>query len=542
MNPIPLLDLSMTLGLLWSRIRALISPKISLLSVLSLISMILAIPVTAYAATAPKITAQPVSTTVTAGQTATFSVTATGSNLFYTWKKNDVAIIGAKAASYTTPATTLADSGAAYTVAVKNTGGKVTSSAAILTVNPEPTPTPAPPAITKQPTNKTAIEGATVKFSVTATGSGPLSYQWRKNGADLAGANLSKYTTPPTTLADNGSLYDVTISNSAGSVTSKTRTLTVNPAPTPTPTPTPTATPTATPSATPTPTPSPIPPVTETFMINFDGSQLEWDIYLPSSSMPAGGWPAVLLIHGGGFHGGGAGAGTEVANDLAAAGYVALSVTYRLAPAPDGVTHELITGQLDMYLDRKTGTFPDQTDDVGNAVHFARTPPPTSLLFGLVNGQVGAIGSSAGGSHAAWVAAHGSLDDDRVNVAVSLSGPYDYIDFDDAWNPNFKANLLSYVNVPETDTEALKAASPAWADLAGISPLFMIASLDDPMPPRQIPDMVLKLVAAGVTNYQQLVIAGGRHGYDNWSQIDIDGVAVKTKALEFLAAGFAAAP
>ena len=170
-------------------------------------------------------------------------------------------------------------------------------------------------------------------------------------------------------------------------------------------------------------------------MINFDGSQLEWDIYFPSSPMPVGGWPAVLVIHGGGFHGGGPGAGTDVANDLAAAGYVALSITYRLAPAPDGISHELITGQPDIYLDRTTGIFPDQTDDIGNAVHFARTPASISLALGLVNGQVGAIGSSAGGSHAAWVAAHGFLDDDRVNVAVSLSGPYDFIDFDDAGIP-----------------------------------------------------------------------------------------------------------
>jgi len=532
MNPIVFLDLPMTRGVLLSRVKALILPKISLLSVLSLIAMILASPVTAYAATAPTITAQPVSTTVTVGQIATFSVTATGGGLRYNWKKNGIVITGAKAASYFTPATTLADSGAAYTVTVKNSAGKVTSSAAILTVNPEATP----PAITKQPTNKTVTEGATAKFSVSATGSGPLSYQWRKNGADLAGANLSSYTTPPTTLADNGSLYDVTISNSGGSVTSKTRTLTVNPAPTPTPTPT------ATPTATPTPTPTPMPPVTETFMINFDGSQLEWDIYFPSSPMPVGGWPAVLVIHGGGFHGGGPGAGTDVANDLAAAGYVALSITYRLAPAPDGISHELITGQPDIYLDRTTGIFPDQTDDIGNAVHFARTPASTSLLYGLVNGQVGAIGSSAGGSHAAWVAAHGSLDDDRVNVAVSLSGPYDFIDFDDAWNPNFKGNILAYLNVPETDIEALKAASPAWADLTAISPLLMIASIGDSMPPRQMPDMVSKLDAAGVSNYQQLLIAGAQHGFAYWSQIDIDGVAIKTKALEFLAAGFAAAP
>ena len=89
MNPIVFLDLPMTRGVLWSRVKALIVPKISC-SVLSLIAMVLASPVTAYAATAPTITAQPVSTTVTVGQIATFSVTATGGGLRYNWKKNGV--------------------------------------------------------------------------------------------------------------------------------------------------------------------------------------------------------------------------------------------------------------------------------------------------------------------------------------------------------------------------------------------------------------------------------------------------------------------
>jgi hypothetical protein len=58
-----------------------------------------------------------------------------------------------------------------------------------------------------------------------------------KNGGNIAGATKASYTTPPTTIADNGALFAVTVSNSAGSVTSNNATLTVNPAPTPTPTP-----------------------------------------------------------------------------------------------------------------------------------------------------------------------------------------------------------------------------------------------------------------------------------------------------------------
>src|ERR1051325_8835541 len=83
---------------------------------------------------APAITSQPASTTVALGQTATFSVVASGSGLSYQWSKNGAAIAGATAASYTSPATTAGDNGAQFTVAVSNAGGTVVSSAATLTV------------------------------------------------------------------------------------------------------------------------------------------------------------------------------------------------------------------------------------------------------------------------------------------------------------------------------------------------------------------------------------------------------------------------
>jgi predicted phage tail protein len=63
---------------------------------------------------------------------------------------------------------------------------------------------------------------------VTATGTAPLSYQWQKNGMPINGATSSSYTTPATTTSDNGAQFNVTVSNSAGSVTSNAVTLTVN--------------------------------------------------------------------------------------------------------------------------------------------------------------------------------------------------------------------------------------------------------------------------------------------------------------------------
>jgi len=171
---------------------------------------------------APSITAQPASQTINAGQTATFSVTATGTApLSYQWQKNSATIAGATSSSYTTPAETASDNGAQFSVVVSNSAGTVTSNAAILTVN-------APPAITAQPVNQTVAVGQTATFSVTATGTAPLSYQWRKNSANISGATASTYTTPATASTDNGAQFSVVISNAAGSVTSNTATLTVN--------------------------------------------------------------------------------------------------------------------------------------------------------------------------------------------------------------------------------------------------------------------------------------------------------------------------
>jgi len=86
--------------------------------------------------TAPTITAQPSSQTVTAGQTATFSVTANGmAPLSYQWQKGTSAISGATSASYTTPPTTTGDDGSQFKVVVSNSAGNKTSNTATLTVN-----------------------------------------------------------------------------------------------------------------------------------------------------------------------------------------------------------------------------------------------------------------------------------------------------------------------------------------------------------------------------------------------------------------------
>jgi hypothetical protein len=87
---------------------------------------------------------------------------------------------------------------------------------------------PVAPSITIQPQNQTVTAPASASFSVTATGSAPLSYQWNENGVAINDATAASYTTPATTGTDNGAKFTVTITNSAGKVTSSSATLTVN--------------------------------------------------------------------------------------------------------------------------------------------------------------------------------------------------------------------------------------------------------------------------------------------------------------------------
>ena len=88
---------------------------------------------------------------------------------------------------------------------------------------------PVAPYITTQPANQTVTAGQTASFSVVASGTAPLNYQWQKNGADITGATSSSYMTPVATTSDSGEMFRVMVSNSAGSATSNSAALTVNP-------------------------------------------------------------------------------------------------------------------------------------------------------------------------------------------------------------------------------------------------------------------------------------------------------------------------
>src|SRR5262249_32611864 len=148
---------------------------------------------------------------------AQFSVAASGvAPLSYEWLKNGTPVAVTGASSYATPVLTQADDGAQYAVIVTAGNGLSTrSAAATLSVTNAPIPLPM---ISAQPIGVAVAAGATVQLSVGASGVGPITYQWRKNGANIAGATDAMYTTPPLTILDNGNVYSVLVSNGGGSV------------------------------------------------------------------------------------------------------------------------------------------------------------------------------------------------------------------------------------------------------------------------------------------------------------------------------------
>ncbi|MDQ3199323.1 MAG: alpha/beta hydrolase [Verrucomicrobiota bacterium] len=253
---------------------------------------------------------------------------------------------------------------------------------------------------------------------------------------------------------------------------------------------------------------------TEVFGIAADGTVLHWMVYTPATPGP---WPAVLVIHGGLFYGGtpdSSGESVTSAQDLAAAGYIAFSIEYRLAPPG------ALRGQ------RSAGYFPDQNNDVKLAIRAARADS-------RCNGQVGAIGGSSGGYNVAYAAVTGTPGDDRIDVGVSLSGVYDLSDF----SPNlgleaFTETVTNFVNVPASDITTLRAASPAWLADRTAAPLFFANSIEDSMPYSQLADLIQHFDALGVTNYQVASYAGSNHSFANWP-------SAKQQALAFFAAGFA---
>ena len=158
----------------------------------------------------------------TPSNSATFTVSASGGGLSYQWYKDGVAIAGATAATYSVADVYATGAVGLYSVRVTNAAGTTASTGATLAIIP---------AITTQPVALVKVAGQPAVFSVVATGTGPLSYQWYKDGVQIAGATAASYGISAVSAQHIGN-YSVKISNALGQVTSQSAGLSVTLPPT----------------------------------------------------------------------------------------------------------------------------------------------------------------------------------------------------------------------------------------------------------------------------------------------------------------------
>jgi len=159
--------------------------------------------------------------TVLAGQPVTFTSDVVGSGpLTYQWYFDGTnAIAGANSATYTIP-TVLNNNAGSYSLFVSNPTSSATTRAALLTVSNTPV------VIVTQPANVAAVEGKSATFSVVASGTPVIQYQWFENGTAIGNATNATYTIAPLTAANAGSYY-VVVSNPASTANSAVATLSV---------------------------------------------------------------------------------------------------------------------------------------------------------------------------------------------------------------------------------------------------------------------------------------------------------------------------
>ncbi len=175
---------------------------------------------------AAAITSQPSDRTLMEGFTATFVVLASGNPApSYQWQRSQGSvwtnITGATTRVYSL-ISSAADSGALFRCVVSNSMGSDTSATVTLTVNQNT----GRPIIVSYPQSQTLVEGGTAVFTVSAVGAMPMTYQWRRNGADIIGIDSNSYSLT-STLSDNGAIFYCLVSNAYGTDTSRSATLTV---------------------------------------------------------------------------------------------------------------------------------------------------------------------------------------------------------------------------------------------------------------------------------------------------------------------------
>ena len=177
--------------------------------------------------TAPSVETNPISVEVCDGGTASFTAAAVGSPApTVQWQVNTGSgftdIPGATSTTLSFTATT-SQNGNTYRAVFSNECGNTPTNAATLTVNAGTSAT--------TPADQTVCQGGNASFSTTASGTGPFTYQWKLDGADIGGATNSSVSIATGSLSGGNHSVEVVVSGTCGTAT-KSATLTVNTAPT----------------------------------------------------------------------------------------------------------------------------------------------------------------------------------------------------------------------------------------------------------------------------------------------------------------------
>jgi acetyl esterase/lipase len=224
------------------------------------------------------------------------------------------------------------------------------------------------------------------------------------------------------------------------------------------------------------------------------GTTLSLDVYAPRRGGP---YPAVLVVHGGGWHGGDKSEFRPEGENLALAGFVAFVANYRLAP-PGGDWHA-----------------PAAIQDLHAAVRWIRRNAAT---YHADPAHVGALGSSAGGNLAQMIGVTGRPEAGRADVVVSWSGSTRLQLCTLGSDPvRTCASRTSYVGSDmDVDPAAWDAASPYSFAGPGDPPMYLANSTAEIVAEEEATDMAARLAGAGVV-YQLHIVQGDLHarGYED---------------------------
>ena len=192
----------------------------------------------------------------------------------------------------------------------------------------------------------------------------------------------------------------------------------------------------------------------------------------------------VIAIHGGGYSGGEM--QTNVAQDVSQSGFMGVAIEYRLAPPHvemNSPTHPF-PGQNNIHDD---GHYPEQTDDVRDAIVHYRSDPRG-------NGEVVVIGGSAGGSHSLYLAGTGTPGQDMPDLLVMLSCGVSNLTDPNLWALQCVPDetcpseaVANYLNIPDpapsppagNDLELGQDASPTLWMHVGMCPFWAMCSSED---------------------------------------------------------------